>query len=161
LFYFFLFVEQGHGWGYRYFHSAWLVLPLLAAAAFARVPARAEDDWSTDRAALVYVVACAVLSFAIANVQRGLQINELISAHLAQAPHRAGAPAGPRVEIYDATQNFYVNDMVQNDPFLRDPVIRAASYGAKNNQILMSGFRPNYVLTHRDQFGEVWEPAPH
>src|SRR5207237_7328643 len=25
--------DQGHGWGYRYFHAAWGVLPLLAAGA--------------------------------------------------------------------------------------------------------------------------------
>ena len=29
--YFLVPFDQGHGWGARYFHSAWLVLPLLAA----------------------------------------------------------------------------------------------------------------------------------
>lgn len=31
--YFFIPFDQGFGWGYRYFHSAWFVLPLLATAA--------------------------------------------------------------------------------------------------------------------------------
>ena len=28
----FVWADQGHGWGFRYFHSAWLALPLLATA---------------------------------------------------------------------------------------------------------------------------------
>ena len=31
--YFLVPVDQGHGWGYRYFHSVWMALPLLATAA--------------------------------------------------------------------------------------------------------------------------------
>jgi hypothetical protein len=34
--YFLVPVDQGHGWGYRYFHSAWMALPLLATAAIFR-----------------------------------------------------------------------------------------------------------------------------
>lgn len=34
--YFFIPFDQGFGWGYRYFHSAWLVLPLLAVAFFVK-----------------------------------------------------------------------------------------------------------------------------
>jgi len=34
--YLFVELDQGHGWGYRYFHSAWGVLPILAACAITR-----------------------------------------------------------------------------------------------------------------------------
>src|SRR5205823_3050257 len=46
--YFFVQCDQGHGWGARYFHSAWGVLPLLGAAAF--LP-RADDDEDSRRLA--------------------------------------------------------------------------------------------------------------
>jgi len=36
--YIFIPVSQGHGWGFRYFHSAWFILPVLAAGAFAAHP---------------------------------------------------------------------------------------------------------------------------
>jgi hypothetical protein len=110
---------------------------------------------------LVYVVACAVLSLGIANVQRGQQIDELITAHLRQTPGGPGVVNGPRVEIYDPAENFYVHDMVQNDPFLRGPVVRAVSLGLDGNRKLMHVFRPDYVRTHIDVRGEVWEPRPH
>src|SRR2546430_11346262 len=45
----FLFVpyDQGHGWGFRYFHSAWMTLPVLAAAALTpRRLARSEEHTS-------------------------------------------------------------------------------------------------------------------
>ena len=31
--YLFVRFDQGHGWGYRYFHSAWGVIPILAGCA--------------------------------------------------------------------------------------------------------------------------------
>jgi hypothetical protein len=158
--YFFLGVEQGHGWGYRYFHSAWVVLPLLAAAAFARVPGQQDDAWSTDGATRVFVVACALLSLCAATALRTRQIDEFVTAHLSQTPQRPGTPSTERVEIYDASENFYIHDLVQNDPFLRDPVVRVISHGPEANEAFMRAFRPGYVRTFVDTYGEVWEPPP-
>jgi len=61
--YFFVPVDQGHGWGYRYFHSAWMALPLLATAALFR-PARTLREASSparlfeDSETKSFVAAC-------------------------------------------------------------------------------------------------------
>jgi len=158
--YMFLWVEQGHGWGFRYFHSAWIALPLLAAGAFAPVPARTPDAWAGDTHARAYVVACALLSLVFAVGFRGWQIQEFIAAHRSHTPQPAGTPDSPRVEIYDPSHVLYVTDLVQNDPLLRDPVIRVISHGPRANEAFVHAFRPGYVRTRNNMFGEVWEPVP-
>ena len=42
--YFLVPVDQGHGWGYRYFHSAWMALPLLATAALFRPATKPRES---------------------------------------------------------------------------------------------------------------------
>jgi hypothetical protein len=157
--YFFIWVEQGHGWGFRYFHSAWLALPLLATAAFARRPSQPHDAWSADRNVAGYVVACALLSLGLATGLRAWQMDDFISSHLAQIPDSPGPAARERVEFYDSSRNFYVMDLVQNDPFLRDPVIRVESHGPAANAEFMRKFRPRYVRAYANQNCEVWTPA--
>src|SRR3984893_6845889 len=65
--YFFVPVDQGHGWGYRYFHSVWMALPLLATAALFR-PARIPRDTSAparlfeETETKGFVAACILLT---------------------------------------------------------------------------------------------------
>jgi len=54
--YFLVPFDQGHGWGYRYLHPAWFVLPLLAALALTGSDVRSEVDLRR-MAALVRVIA--------------------------------------------------------------------------------------------------------
>src|SRR5262249_47720551 len=121
---FFLFrVEHGHGWGYRYLHSAWFVLPLLAAIAL------------DTRKELHGMVAWAiVLSLALANGQRLIQIDTFIGRHLAQVPPLARAPAaGARELVFiDPGSGAYLEDAVQNDPFLRSPRIVMTTEGKES-----------------------------
>lgn len=42
--YFVVRYTQGHGWGYRYFHSAWGVLPILATGALLKKVVRKRSD---------------------------------------------------------------------------------------------------------------------
>lgn len=60
--YFFIPFDQGFGWGYRYFHPAWFVLPLLATAFFVQsgeLTASSNDYARIARAALL----CLILLF--------------------------------------------------------------------------------------------------
>src|SRR5438067_426521 len=50
--YFFVPYDQGHGWGYRYFHASWGALPLLAACALEHPAAGASLRRMTLIAAL-------------------------------------------------------------------------------------------------------------
>ena len=144
--YFVVKLDQGHGWGFRYFHSAWIALPLLAVYALQKC--RQRD------ALPGYVAACAVLSLVVLTALRGLQVEQFIARHLAQLPEASGAQA--RVRIVDITRGYYTWDLIQNDPFLRGPAITLASRGAQNDERMMLQLFPQYRLLSSDRRGSVW-----
>ena len=123
--YFFVPFDQGHGWGYRYFHSAWSVLPILAGAAVASCARTAipSPTWTLQRMAGGLVVASMIVLVPL----QLRNIDEFIGSFLAQVPK---APAGEAsvVFLYPG-QGFYLMDLVQNDPFLRDRNMRMVGRG--------------------------------
>jgi hypothetical protein len=108
--YMFVPFNQGHGWGFRYFHSAWGVLPLLAAA-FLTSPD--VEKTVLPRAMLV----CAALSLALGTGLRFAQVKTFIDEHLAQLPPGAESQ-DRRVVFVRRDRGYYSQDLVQNDPFL-------------------------------------------
>lgn len=145
---FFLFrVEHGHGWGYRYLHSAWFVLPLLAAVA---LEARKE---------LHAMVAWAIaLSLLLANGQRLVQIDTFISRHLAQVPPLTRAPtAGMRELLFiNPGAGAYLEDAVQNDPFLHSARIIMTTEGRESPAELVKRRLPGYERAEEGKWGELW-----
>jgi len=77
--YVFFIFDQGHGWGYRYFHSAWGVVPILAACA---MTARPE---SNGRLAAVGGAA-AILNLVLVVPLQMAQIDGIITRHAEQLP---------------------------------------------------------------------------
>lgn len=157
----FLFVpyDQGHGWGFRYFHSAWMTLPVLAAAALTPVSQTHQDTSGGNGEELrTFVVACALLSLLAANTLRAVQIGEFMTEHLAQLPRAPDIV--PRIEIIDTSNSFYGADLVQNEPHLRGGVIRMISHGATADHKLLAQYYPGYRRVYVDHHGEVWSPAP-
>jgi len=108
--YLFVPFNQGHGWGFRYFHSAWGVLPLLAAA-FLTSPD--VEKTLLPRA----MVVCAALSLAFGTGLRFAQMRTFIDDHLAQLPPAASS-LERRVVFVRRDRGYYSQDLVQNDPFL-------------------------------------------
>jgi hypothetical protein len=102
--------DQGHGWGYRYFHSAWGVLPVLAAAGTIRLAA--VDGTRVLR----QMALLALLSLVTANALRFVQMGDFMASHLAQFPPRVEAER--RVVLHNG-KGFYALDLIQNDPWLR------------------------------------------
>lgn len=155
--------DQGHGWGFRYFHAAWLVLPLLAAAFLyapattpASVPAAATDGGDLRS----FVVAGALLSLVAAVGLRAWQINDFVGTHLGQLPNYHGTE--PRVVVIPP-EGFYTKDLVQNDPFLRKDVVRMVDLGDEPTAAAIQRHFPTYRLVYRDDRGQVWSaatPAP-
>jgi hypothetical protein len=136
--------DQGHGWGYRYFHSAWVALPILATAAVTQ----------PSTAARSFIVACALLSLTVGIGLRAVQIREFIVEHQSQVPAYSGTER--RVVILDTRTAFYGRDLVQNDPWLRDPATLMITHGPDADAAMM---RANYPQLHRvyaDRFGSVW-----
>lgn len=109
--YLFVPVSQGHGWGDRYSHSAWGVIPVLAAAWICNVSAIGNRS----DAYLAMIAKSALLSLLIATGLRTWQIGSFMSDHMAQLPrYPNGQPA-----IVFVGRGYYSRDLVQNDPWLR------------------------------------------
>lgn len=136
--------DQGHGWGYRYFHQAWLVLPLFTVAALRSQPQPALSG---------YLAGCAVLSLTLLTAFQALQVNTFIARHLNQMPP---VSAGVRVVIINPLTGYYAWDLVQNDPFLRDRVILLMSRGAPADRALMAKVFPKYELLSADRRASLW-----
>jgi hypothetical protein len=153
--YFFVPMDQGHGWGFRYFHSAWLVLPLLGAAALAPRPGAnaPEPETNTDEMR-AFVVASALLTLLIGVGVRGSQIREFMDDQLTQLPAYEGTEN--RVLFIDPTFAFYGYDLIQNDPFLRGNVTRMLSAGTEKNSKVMQQLHPTFRRVYADRYGEVW-----
>lgn len=111
---------QGHGWGYRYLHGLIGNLALLAAYGWISVTAQASAAQMT---------ACRS-SFALSSVFAAFL---LFPAHAKQA-HDFAAPyarasaaiadAATDVVILDGSDMLFGEDLIRNDPFLRDrPIV--------------------------------------
>jgi hypothetical protein len=140
--YMFVPFDQGHGWGYRYFHSAWLALPLLGAAAV------------RDEQTRALVVGCALLTLVFGVGFRAWQVHDFIADDLAQMPAYSGTEH--RVIILDPTTAYYGADLVQNDPWLRGPVIRMITRGKVEDEAMMHAYFPGMHRVYGDQYGVVW-----
>jgi hypothetical protein len=87
--YLFVNLDQGHGWGYRYFHSAWGVLPILAACALSEKSERHSPQTA-------FAGAAAILSLLLVVPVQLSQVDGFIARHLKQVP----APKRPGNNVY-------------------------------------------------------------
>lgn len=140
--YLFVPFDQGHGWGFRYFHSAWLALPILGAPAF------------RDEQTRALVVGCALLTLLFGVGFRAWQIHDFIADDLAQMPAYSGTER--RVIILDTTTDYYGADLIQNDPWLRGTVIRMISHGKMEDEAMMRAYFPDMHRIYGDVHGTVW-----
>ena len=154
--YLFVAFDQGHGWGFRYFHAAWLCLPLLAVAAMATKgqtasrSAQSVQRYASGAAALMLIPATAVQAW---------QVHDFMDRHLAQLPQSGTGVA--RVLIVNTATGYYAADLVQNDPFLRGSQMRLISHGRSANEALLHELFNGMTRLSRGYRGEVWgEPEP-
>lgn len=144
--YFVIRFDQGHGWGYRYFHSAWGVLPVLAALGAIKLAA-AEGPCVLRQVALL-----ALLSLVAANALRLTQMGDFMSAHLAQFPPRVEAER--RVVLHNG-HGYYAHDLIQNDPWLRGGEIVFLVTKSADKDRLLERFAGEYKL-HSNHFGDAY-----
>lgn len=149
--YLFLRFDQGHGWGFRYLHSAWFVLPVLAALAIAAL----RHDGSEGAALAGMAGWGLVLSIVLGNGLRLYQVEDFVARHLGQAPPLAsGAARDPRSVVFvDAERGFYAYDLVQNHPRLaKGPVVMLG----RDEGGLMARHFPGYERVAAGPWGEHW-----
>jgi hypothetical protein len=151
--YFFIRFDQGHGWGARYFHAAWLALPLLGVAAL-QESIRPGGPPGSSRRLAPYLAGCAVLSLAVLTAFRCLQVEHFIARHLAQLPASQGG--SPRVVIVNPESGYYAWDLPQNDPFLRRQPVALTSRDPQLDRAMMAEHFPQLELLASDRRGSVW-----
>lgn len=140
--------SQGHGWGFRYFYSAWATLPLLAAA-FLKSDTIKNSQWKH------FVGATALFSLIICTGLRFYQVHQFIGQHLSQLPELEKGKN--YVCILNTRKGYYVRDLIQNDPFLRGPVITLRRINHEKDQKMMSKMFPTAIRVFESESTLVWE----
>ncbi|HEY3074761.1 MAG TPA: hypothetical protein VGJ74_06270 [Burkholderiales bacterium] len=143
--YLFVWFDQGYGWGVRYLHPALGALPILGAVAIVRLESEALRR---------YAAAAALLSLALATPFRWLQIEAFMSEQLALRP--AFEKGVRQIVFVRLNYDYYTQDFVQNDPFLRSPVVFMLSRGRAEDEKLLRQRFPGARLAHEARFGHVW-----
>lgn len=149
--YLFVDLDQGHGWGYRYFHSAWGVVPILAGCAMA------ERSESSDRL-VSFAGASAILSLLVIVPFQMSQIDGFMARHLAQLP--AARRPGNDVYFIKPGAGFYMSDMVQSDPGLRTRDLLLVSHGMQQDSVFVNRYWPSAVRVSFGYWGEQWYLGP-
>jgi hypothetical protein len=147
--YFLVPLDQGHGWGYRYLHPAWFVLPVFAGFALSRL----QDAEFRNMAGWAVV-----LSLVLANGLRLAQVDGFIGRHLSLVPPlaRPSDPAKAEILFIDPAAGSYTRDMVHNDPFLREPRMTMVYDGPQKTAALMAQRFPAYTRSAQGKWGELW-----
>lgn len=141
---FFYGASQGHGWGYRYIHQCWMVFPLLATVTittYCKTTGNHAPPTSLGtnfRRALIHLC---LFSLIICNGVRLVQVYSHINNHLGILPE----VENNKYQIVFVPLGFYATDLIQNDPFMRDPVLYMEGSGIGNNNKLISKYFPNAV----------------
>ncbi len=145
-------LDQEHGWGYRYFHSAWGFLPLMAAALVA-APENGESRISSGWHWRSLCGGLIVGSLLIAIPARMLQTEAFVRWNL---EHALPAPAEGRYVVFIGTKLFaYSVDLVQNLPG-ENRVIRFETWSDVEDTATMSRFFPGSTLVRSDARGSLW-----
>jgi hypothetical protein len=149
--YLFVRFDQGHGWGYRYFHSAWGAIPILAGCAMA-------GRSGAQQRLVSFAGAAAILNLVVVVPFQLYQISEIISQHLAQLP----APQRPGNNVYfiHPRGGFYVADMVQIDPLLRERDLLLVSHGAELDAQFIRQNWPGAVKIASERAADQWYLGP-
>jgi hypothetical protein len=149
--YLFVAFDQGHGWGYRYFHSAWGAIPILAGCAM-------TERSDANPKLVSFAGACAILTLVIIVPLQLSQIRQFISQHLAQLlpPRRPGN----NVYFIHPRGGFYVADMVHIDPLLRDPDLLLASRGAELDAKMIHENWPDAIEIGSGTTNDQWYLGP-
>jgi hypothetical protein len=169
-------MSGGHGWGYRYFFSAWSCLPFLASGLAANRSGNDVAD-GVERSGhgavpvelLRAVGFAAVLSFAVCLPVRLWQIHGLIAEHVSQMPPRPAdrkLVQGDIVSFLDPRQGYFRTDLIRNHPFFESGPYVFVSQGPEQDKVVIQTLAETIGLQarmiHADRRGSTWilQPSP-
>ena len=148
--YFLVPFDQGHGWGYRYFHSAFAVLPILAAS-LSKVPG---GPLTMTSRALASHVKWSVLSLMILVVAL-CQIREFIQDHRSQIP-AVSSDEGRYAYFIRTDVGYYSQDLIANSPQLDDRVLYFHSRGYEQDALFIERFMPGAKQVDSNSVATLW-----
>ena len=96
----------------------------------------------------------ALLSLAFATALRLVQIDVFMREHLARRP--PFEKDARQIVFVTPDYRYYTQDFVQNDPFLREPVIFMLSRGRARRRDSCARAIPGARLTYDGRNGQVW-----
>lgn len=147
--YFFIPFDQGHGWGYRYFHPAWFIVPILA------VIAMRNRDISTAFESRLAI--CTLASLIVITPIRAWQMGDFVAGHVAQVPTPNEAMTANECEILFHNKNgFYGIDMVENAPDLKGCRLTFISLGFAEDMAFAKSIARGGREVGRDHYGWVY-----
>lgn len=141
--------SQGHGWGYRYFHSAWFTLPILAVAALKNTDISAAF---TSRLAI-----SALASLIVITPIRAWQMGDFVAGHLSQMPVAKKPKAANECEfVFHNRNGFYGIDMVENRPDLKGCRLTFLSRGFEQDMAFAQRMVPRGYEAGRGIYGWIY-----
>ncbi len=122
IFYFFFYLDQAHGWGYRYFYGALACFVIVAVAGFNRLSILVGE-----RSARTFVLAGVAMSLFIQLPLRCWQAETFVrpyarTAAVIHAMHED-------IVALDTRDAWYSADLIRNDPFLEQRPIIVSLFG--------------------------------
>lgn len=148
VFYFFVPFDQGHGWGYRYLHSAWALVP-IAAAIFTAQGTQASRS----------LVASSVIAGLLATPMFLWTTRVTISDSIALQPP---ASRDAKSYVFIANQpSRYTIDLIRNYPSDSGRMIRMLGTDVEGDRKLIHQIAPRAELQSADARGSTWiAPSP-
>jgi len=110
-FYYFFYLDQAHGWGYRYFHGVIVCFILVAIVGFNRLSVLVRS-----RRARTFVLAGIAASLLIQFPLRCFQAERFVRPYARTAAVLQAMPND--IVALDARDAWYSADLIRNDPFL-------------------------------------------
>lgn len=145
--------DQGHGWGFRYVHSVWFAIPLLAVAFTLRMSGTCRTT-QVSNPTFGFLAGCGVLSLLMVVTTAAYQVEGFISRHLAYLPNSTQGET--RLVIVSPGMGYYSTDLVQNDPFLRSGITTLITHGRIKDAQLVAQRFPSLGLLSIDHRGSAW-----
>jgi uncharacterized membrane protein (UPF0136 family) len=136
--------SQGHGWGNRYFHSAYGSLVLLGALGLA--PARAGVANPSFRLVRAAAAVWTLMALLVLVPHRAFQVYEFMTPYLAQLVNTRGLDGAFVSFVRAGPPGFYVQDLIRNDPDLRGNSLVASSHGRRADQEFLNRVLPDAQL---------------
>ena len=121
-FYFFFYLDQAHGWGYRYFHGVLVCLILVAVAGFDRL-----STLLGQRRAQRLVATGIAASLLIQLPLRCFQTESFVRPYARTAAVLHAMPKD--IVALDARDAWYSADLIRNDPFLEQRPMIVSLFG--------------------------------